>query len=370
MSREPVVELRMVRWRPTIAAALVAALVSWGLSAGASEVREDEEVAILPAWVRPDGAGGWTGTLRAWVYEPEEGPGLRAAGIALFRSWFGREWTREEAETFTARARLFLVDAERGKLVRLRVAGREAVLGPTGADGHAAAELSLTAVPGEDPPRPWPVEVLLPAGDGRRFVGEFFPVPATGLSVVSDLDDTVKESRVRDRSELLANTFLRPFRGVPGMAEVYRRWEGEGAVFHYVSASPWQLYEPLRRFLQDDGFPAGTMDLRRLAFDPSTLRELLAGSGSVKEPAIRALLEAFPDRTFVLVGDSGEQDPELYGALARAYPDRVARVFVRDVTGEGASARMAEAFRGVPAERWSVFAEPGELPAPLRGKGR
>ncbi len=364
------VDRPVVRWRPPLAAALVAVLLAGGVPARASEVREDEEVAILPAWMRPDGSGGWTGTLRAWVYEPEEGPGLRAAGIALFRGWFGREWTREEAETFTSRARLLLVDAERGKLVRVRVAGREAVLGPTSADGHAAAEVSLTAVPGEDPARPLPVEVLLPAGDGRRFVGDVFLVPATGLSVVSDLDDTVKESRVRDRAELLANTFLRPFRGVPGMAEVYRRWEGEGAVFHYVSASPWQLHVPLRRFLRDEGFPAGTVDLRRLAFEPSTLRELLAGSGAVKEPAVRALVEAFPDRTFVLVGDSGEQDPELYGSLARAYPDRVARVFIRDVTGEGASARMAEAFRGVPGERWAVFREAGELPASLWGKGR
>ncbi len=358
-----------VGWRVWFLAALAGAVVAWVVAAGAGEIRGDEEVAIFPTWARPDGAGGWAGTIHGAVYEPEEGPGLRAAALALFRAWFGREWTPEEAETFTARVRLFLVDGERGKVLRVRIAGQEVALGPSGADGHAASAVRLAAADTarESPrPRALPVEVLLPPGDERRFEGTVFLVPATGLSVVSDLDDTVKESQVRDRGELLANTFLRPFRAVPGMADAYRRWEAEGAAFHYVSASPWHLYAPLRRLLEDEGFPAGTMDLRRLAFDPSVFRELLAGSGGVKEPVIRSLLEVFPDRSFVLVGDSGEQDPELYGALAREYPDRVARVFIRDVTGEGASARMAEAFRGVPAGQWAVFRDPGELPVSLR----
>ena len=84
-------------------------------------------------------------------------------------------------------------------------------------------------------------------------------LPAVGLSVVSDIDDTIKESKVGDRRELLMNTFVREFRTVDGMADLYARWLQSGASFHYVSSSPWQLYGSLNAMRQNCGFPPGPM---------------------------------------------------------------------------------------------------------------
>lgn len=90
--------------------------------------------------------------------------------------------------------------------------------------------------------------------DGRVFKGSVQLVSPTGISVVSDIDDTIKETHVLNRHELAANTFLREFRGVPGMADLFRRWAaGDHIVFHYVSGSPWQLYPALSDFLRRDG---------------------------------------------------------------------------------------------------------------------
>jgi phosphatidate phosphatase APP1 len=179
---------------------------------------------------------------------------------------------------------------------------------------------------------------------------------------VSDIDDTVKESHVTDRGELLANTFLREFRAVAGMAETYRTWAAREAVFHYVSASPYQLHEPLTRFLDSAGFPTGSMDMKRFRWKDSSVANLFASSPEIKRPAIEALLTAFPRRKFALVGDSGEEDPELYADLARNHPEQVVRVLIRDVAGDGLrSTRFAEAFRGLPRERWVVFREAAEL---------
>ena len=78
-------------------------------------------------------------------------------------------------------------------------------------------------------------------GDERQLGGAVQLLPPRGVSVVSDVDDTIKISQVADHRELLNNTFLRPMEAVPGMPALYRRWAKDGAAFHYVTASPWQL---------------------------------------------------------------------------------------------------------------------------------
>lgn len=72
-------------------------------------------------------------------------------------------------------------------------------------------------------------------------------------------------------------------------------------------------------------------------------------------------------RLLVLVGDSGERDPEIYGFIARKYPKRVLKIFIRAVKGEkGDDHRFIKAFDGVAKEKWSVFTSPlDELPRDL-----
>ena len=75
------------------------------------------------------------------------------------------------------------------------------------------------------------------------------------------------------------------------------------------------------------------------------------------------MLADHPRRRFVLVGDSGERDPEVYGAIAREHAARIDAVLIRDVTGEPADAeRYRLAFDGVARERWRLFTDPAELP--------
>ena len=98
--------------------------------------------------------------------------------------------------------------------------------------------------------------------DKRQFSGRVQLLEPTGFSVVSDIDDTIKVSQVLDKGELLANTFIRPYREVTGMATQYRQWAKHGAAFHYVSSSPWQLFQPLMNFMETSGFPAGDFHLK------------------------------------------------------------------------------------------------------------
>jgi phosphatidate phosphatase APP1 len=129
-----------------------------------------------------------------------------------------------------------------------------------------------------------------------------------------------------------------------------------------VSASPWQLYSPLADFIRSNGFPAGVFYLKSFRWKDETLFNLFEGPEKYKPVVIEPLMKQFPNRRFVLVGDSGERDPEIYGALAREHPQQVAKILIRDVTEEGAEAeRFKTAFRELPPSLWKVFHEPAEI---------
>lgn len=78
-------------------------------------------------------------------------------------------------------------------------------------------------------------------GSVRSFRSTIYLLAPIGLSVVSDIDDTIKVSNVSRKHLLLKHTFYNGFKPVEGMSELYNKWRAQNCQFHYVSASPWQL---------------------------------------------------------------------------------------------------------------------------------
>jgi phosphatidate phosphatase APP1 len=203
----------------------------------------------------------------------------------------------------------------------------------------------------------------LPVGDSRIFRGEVRLIEPKGMSIVSDVDDTLKHSNVPNRRDLFRNTFLREFSPIDGMATLFQECARRGAVFHFVSGSPWQLYDPLSEFFREHGFPAGSFHLKPFRIR-DTARKMRGRSPQLaqKPAAIEPILNAFPQRKFVLVGDSGEQDPLIYGGFLRERPDQIARVFIRALGDEAMSdSRLETAFAGCPGDRWRVYRTPAEI---------
>ena len=257
-------------------------------------------------------------------------------------------------------ARVFLVDNERVKEITVELCGRQFKLTLTSADGHTRTTLQFPAEAFTGGPAA--VKAILGEGDARRFGGFVYPLASEGLSVVSDVDDTIKISDVRNKKALLSNTFLKEFVPVPGLAEVYTRWADLGASFHYVSASPWQLHSSLADFFKNAGYPHGSMHLKQFRLKDKSFFSLFEDPIEYKTAIIRGLVSRAPRRSFVLVGDSGEKDPEVYGGIFREWPTQVRHIYIRDVTGESSAAeRYRNAFREVPRDRWQVFTSPREL---------
>ena len=178
-----------------------------------------------------------------------------------------------------------------------------------------------------------PVEVRLLATPGPevRATGSVLVPEGARFGVISDLDDTVIQTGVTSlltmlRTALLNNAHTRlPFEGV---THFYRALQGEANPIFYVSSSPWNLYDLLEDFINVHDVPAGPIFLKD--WSPTNLKS----HEQHKLGVIRTLLATYPTLPFVLVGDSGEHDPEIYRTVVRENPGRIAAVYIRDVTTE------------------------------------
>jgi hypothetical protein len=335
-----------------------------------TRLKSDEQIVFFPTLCqRVAGKAEWRVEIRGCVFEPEKRAFLVAAlGESLELKHV--KLTVAEQAVFEERARLFLVDHERGRRIFVRIGETVSAVGKSKADGTFAGAIVLpdgdfTRLRATDENGNWRVRCAaeLPPLDTRGFAGETIVANDAGVSVISDIDDTIKVTQVTDHQATLRNTFLRPFEPVPEMAAFYRRLaRSNHAVFHYISASPWQLYAPLSEFIRSNGFPTGDFALKDFHWKDRTFLSLFADPEKYKRGIIEPLLKRFPKRRFICIGDSGERDPEIYAALARQPARQIARIYIRDVTGEAEGAeRYAKTFRGLPRELWQVFNSPDEL---------
>ena len=177
-----------------------------------------------------------------------------------------------------------------------------------------------------------------PDGDAGCEAHLLIPPPESAFGVISDIDDTVVKTGATSvlrmaRTVFLANAHTRvPF---PGVAAFYRALQhGAGAhpfnPIFYVSSSPWNLYDLLTEFLTLRKIPLGPLMLRDWGI--SSQEALPTGHASHKLEAIRRILGAYPSLPFLLIGDSGQEDPEIYHRVVHDFPDRILAVYIRNVT--------------------------------------
>lgn len=155
------------------------------------------------------------------------------------------------------------------------------------------------------------------------------------FGVISDLDDTVIRSDVHSIARILkavalgnAHTRL-PFHGVAAFYEALHlgtRSQPTNPIF-YVSSSPWNLYDLIEEFLSIRGIPAGPIVLRDWGLGVNPAR-----NAPHKLEAIAHILDTYPALPFILIGDSGQEDPEIYRETMERYPGRIRAAYIRNVT--------------------------------------
>ena len=181
---------------------------------------------------------------------------------------------------------------------------------------------------------------LQPGATAVKGVGEILvPSSRAKFAVISDIDDTVIQSRVSNflqaaRTVMLGNARTRlPFPGVAAFYQALRNGLGgdeKNPVF-YVSSSPWNIYDVISEF----------MDLQKIPHGPLLLRDWDIGLGSLssdrhfdhKGVAIRNIMQLYSGMQFILIGDTSQHDPEIYTKIVAEFPQRVKAIYIRDVTG-------------------------------------
>lgn len=338
----------------------------------ASNIKTDESVIFFPtqAYFNPE-IRKWVVPVHGWIFELEEDSWWRSSLLEELIEELGLESDVVKEAIFKQRMHMFLVDNERGKVLTLTIANQRIKTTKSTANGHFNAELTLTdselrsVLPehtGTVSSSWLRVDLLMPERDSRHFSGSIQIVNTKGISVISDVDDTVKDSNVLSKKELLKNTFTKPFEVVHGMETLYQLWQDKGYQFHYVSSSPWQLYPALTEFFNEVGLPQGSFHLKTFRVKDKTLLDMFASPIKSKVATIESIFIRFPNRKFILVGDSGEKDPDVYALIFNKYPDRVMHIYIHNVTNEAADhERYLEAFKGIDRAKWSLFSDPQEI---------
>lgn len=301
----------------------------------------------------------WLIPIHGWVYKPQHSRIRKALVASLLNARYGLEVTAAVKKYFDRRVNLLLADNKEHRRIIIEAGGHRFAMPETGDNGHFRSQIALSA---QDVATFRTGDHLsffaaLPKGDPRHFGGEVLLVEPAGLSIISDIDDTVKLTHVTDHKRMFEQTFYKPFAAVPGMAEAYSGLQkSHQTTLHFVSSSPWHLYQPLQEFLQAEGFPLATISLKQIRLKDSSIFNLFKDGTETKPPQITALLMAYPGRKFILVGDSGEKDPETYAALMRRFPKQILRTLIRNVTGaKRDDARFSKVFAGIAAHKWRLI---------------
>ncbi|WP_272021925.1 App1 family protein [Olleya namhaensis] len=182
----------------------------------------------------------------------------------------------------------------------------------------------------------------------NRFRAELLiPNQDSDFGVISDIDDTILHTGVVSvlKWRVLYNTFFKHAQNripLEGAADFYHKLHKgptntKANPIFYVSHSPWNLYRYLEFFLRTNNFPKGPILLRGFS---TIFKKKTADSKPEKQLEIENILKTYPKLSIILIGDSGEHDPDIYLQLVNAYPDRIKAVYLRSVNDKKKTKRV------------------------------
>jgi phosphatidate phosphatase APP1 len=162
------------------------------------------------------------------------------------------------------------------------------------------------------------------------------PPPTVEFGVISDIDDTIVQTGATSLLTMARIMFSNarsrlPFEGVSAFYRALQQGQSNEACnpLFYVSSSPWNLYDLLVDFFTLQKIPLGPLFLQNYGLATDHL--FTAGHEKHKLDQIETILSAYPDLSFILIGDSGQKDPEIYREVTRRHPNRIRAIYIRDV---------------------------------------
>jgi phosphatidate phosphatase APP1 len=333
------------------AASHVAGAVEHGVADVLDKFKRDKEVIVYPTYgYRKSGEEGtWVLRLRIWVSKARRLP-ISDEVFGIFASDMGR-LSAQDVARLRLRIKHFVADDDSRETVQIKFDDDPdeqtyTLPGTTDFNGllmqdleiHDAKARKLLAAQGSS--SGWLNFKAI--AEGFEGKGRIRLVEPKGLSIISDIDDTIKITEVPAGNQIvLRNTFLHDYLPTADMAKKYKDF-GDDVMFHYVSGSPWQLYKLLGEFVGGI-YPEGAFhmkDVRKNLLSADSWHDFKNfASGDMatfnqKVEQITRIMQNLPDRDFILIGDSGEQDPKVFSQMKELFSTRVREIIIRDVVDE------------------------------------
>ncbi len=177
----------------------------------------------------------------------------------------------------------------------------------------------------------------------------YFPPETCQRVVISDIDDTVMYTGVANKAKMLWRLFATSAEdrlAFPGVGVFYRELHkgvsgSDGNPMIYVSRAPWTIYEVIEEFFRIHDIPVGPVLFLR-EWGMTLQRPLPKQSKGHKRKLVEETLAIYDNLPFVLIGDSGQRDPEIYADVVRDNPSRVSAVYIRNVSHDEGRADAIE----------------------------
>ncbi|WP_338793050.1 phosphatase domain-containing protein [Bernardetia sp. MNP-M8] len=165
------------------------------------------------------------------------------------------------------------------------------------------------------------------------------------FGIISDIDDTVLQTQATSmlasaKLTFLGNAHLRkPFLGVGELYEALVKGSdgSQQNPLYFVSSSMWNLYDLLTDFFEIRNLPKAPLLLRDLGLDD---KMFFKGDHSHKEEKIKRIFSYYPNLKFILIGDSGQHDAEIYYKMLQEFPERIKAIYIRDVSDNARDAEV------------------------------
>lgn len=189
--------------------------------------------------------------------------------------------------------------------------------------GAVPVTVAVVKAPGRKPE-----QLMVRAGAGHIYV---YDDKAPFTAIISDIDDTIVKTWVTDKKKMIGAVLLKnalQLEPVGGAPTAYRRARDAGVLgFFYLSGSPQNFYLRLQAYLAAQNFPPGPLLLKNFGNEPLTKQH------AYKLDRLEGLTAALPTMKVILIGDTGEADPEIFAAFRKSHPDRVQGIVIRQTPG-------------------------------------
>ena len=309
-------------------------------------VDENEYITLFPSYsFRDSNSSEVVLKIRGWIYESDANVATRFTFLSLLETQIEEEVV--EPDDIQKRIDPFLTQSESGEEISVQIGKYFYDLTPSISSGNFEGEIRmseddyLSVLETQENNTLLKYRVILTEDDPRIIEGSLPLIAEDATLVISDVDDTIKVSEVYvSESRLLANTFYNSPEPVPGMVQGYQDIKEQYANvnFFYVSGSPKQLFDTIESFIIDSGYPEGAVYLREFVLSPvaSELYDFFDDNASYKHKveAITSIIDDFPLANVMLIGDTGEKDPEVYSYIQKQYPSQVQTVYLQNVSDE------------------------------------